>query len=179
MLNLPNHKLIQDVTTRWNTTHDMLERYVEQQPAIYSALLDKDLKSINKNMALLSDEEQGLAEQLIKLLKPLKTVTTLMSSETTPTSSMILPLKELILKAMVQEEEDGPTIKEAKAAIAQDLGKRYTDPDLQKYLQIATTLDPRFKSLLSLDEASQVRIFKDLTTLILEQEPQVYCRLFY
>lgn len=33
MLDLPKHKLIHDVATRWNTTHDMLERYVEQQPA--------------------------------------------------------------------------------------------------------------------------------------------------
>ncbi|CAL9695311.1 unnamed protein product [Knipowitschia caucasica] len=37
MLKLPSHKLINDVPTRWNSTYDMLERYLEQQVAIYSA----------------------------------------------------------------------------------------------------------------------------------------------
>jgi len=102
---------------------------------------------------MLTDGEQKMAEQLIEVLKPLKTVTTLMSSETT-TNSMILPLKEMILKSMVPGDEDSTVIKEAKEAIAQDLDRRYTNPDLQKYLQKATALDPRFKSLPSLDDSS-------------------------
>nr|XP_054594517.1 E3 SUMO-protein ligase ZBED1-like [Nothobranchius furzeri] len=173
MLNLPKHKLIHDVITRWNTSHDMLSRYVEQQPAIYSALtMDKNLKSHVKDIAMLTDAEQKMAEQLNEILKPLKTVTTLMSSETTPTMSMILPLKEMILKCMAPGGEDSAGIKEAKDAIAQDLDKRYTDPDLQKYLQKATALDPRFKSLPSHDEASLDRLYRDLATEILENEPQ-------
>lgn len=173
MLNLPKHKLIHDVTTRWNTAHDMLARYVEQQPAIYSALtMDKNLRShLNMDMAMLTDTEQKMAEQLIEVLKPLKTVTTLMSSETTPTISMILPLKEMILKSMTPGDKDYTAIKEAKEAIARDLGKRYTDPDLQKYLQKATALDPRFKSLPGLDGPS---LYSDLATEILEHEPQVF-----
>ncbi|XP_077095961.1 E3 SUMO-protein ligase ZBED1-like [Siphateles boraxobius] len=174
MLNLPKHKLINDVITRWNTSHDMLSRYVEQQPAIYSALtMDKNLMSHVTGIAMLTDGEQKMAEQLIEVLKPLKTVTTLMSSETTPTISMILPLKEMILKSMVPGDEDSTVIKEAKEAIAQDLDRRrYTDPDLQEYLQKATALDPKFKSQPSLDESSLDRLYKDLTTEILEYEPQ-------
>ena len=34
--NLPQHKLIQDVTTRWNSTYLMLERIYEQKTAIAS-----------------------------------------------------------------------------------------------------------------------------------------------
>ncbi|CAM4502813.1 unnamed protein product [Leuciscus chuanchicus] len=173
MLNLPKHKLINDVITRWNTSHDMLSRYVEQQPAIYSALtMDKNLRSHVTAIAMLTDGEQKMAEQLIEVLKPLKTVTTLMSSETTPTISMILPLKEMILKSMVPGDEDSTVIKEAKEAIAHDLDRRYTNPDLQKYLQKATALDPRFKSQPSLDESSLDRLYKDLATEILEYEPQ-------
>jgi len=132
----------------------MLPRYVEQQPAIYSALtMDKNLRSHVTGIAMLTDGEQKMAEQLIEVLKPLKTVTTLMSSETT-TNSMILPLKEMILKSILPGDEDSTVIKEAKEAIAQDLDRRYTNPDLQKYLQKATALDPRFKSLPSLDDSS-------------------------
>ena len=34
LLDLPKHSLTQDVTTRWNSTHDMIQRLCEQQPAI-------------------------------------------------------------------------------------------------------------------------------------------------
>lgn len=170
---MPRHKLIHDVTTRWNTVHDMLERYIEQQPAIYSALLDKDLKLSVKNITMLNDSEQKLAEELIQVLTPLKTVTTLMSSETTPTISMILPLKEMILKSMSPGDQDSATIKEAKAAITNDLAKRYTDPNLHDYLQMATALDPRFKSLPYLDVDSRDKLYRNIIREILEREHQV------
>ncbi len=77
-------------------------------------------------MAVLTDSEQKLAEELIQLLKPLKTVTTLTSSETTPTTSMILRLKETILNSIAPGDEDSTTIREAKATITNDLKGRYT-----------------------------------------------------
>lgn len=159
-LHLKELMLIHDVSTRWNSTHDMLERYTEQQPAIYSALMDQRVKkNVTKDMAVLNDDEQRLAEQLIQILQPMKKVTKIMSSEKIPTTSMILPLKDIILKAMVPRGEDTTAIRDAKAAI--------------KYLLKATALDPRFKSLPFIDEPSRSQLFRDLTTEILEHEQQV------
>ena len=44
-LNLDLNGLIIDVKTRWNSTYDMLERYLQQDTAIYAALNDAKLKS--------------------------------------------------------------------------------------------------------------------------------------
>ena len=38
LLELPEHSLIQDVSTRWNSVHDMIKRACEQQPAIAAVL---------------------------------------------------------------------------------------------------------------------------------------------
>ncbi|XP_029931609.1 zinc finger BED domain-containing protein 1-like [Myripristis murdjan] len=173
MLKLPVHKLIHDVPTRWNTTYDMLERYLEQQASIYSALMDKDVKKNVRDIAVLTDSEEKLAEDLTKILKPLKNVTTIMSTETSPSVSMIIPLQKMILKSMTPSEEDSSTIKEAKAAITKNLEDRYRDPDLQDYLHRSTTLDPRFKSLPYLEEDSVKKIYSVVTREIMEIEEQV------
>ena len=173
MLQLPVHKLIHDVPTRWNTTYDMLERYLEQQASIYSALMDKDVRKNVKDIAVLTDSEVKLAEDLTKIPKPLKNVTTLMSTETSPSVSMIIPLQKMILKSMTPSEEDSATIKDAKAAITKNLKDRYGDPDLQDYLHRSTALDPRFKSLPYLEEDSIQKIYSVLTREIMEIEEQV------
>lgn len=114
-----------------------------------------------------------LVEELIQVLTPLKT---LICSETTPNISMILPLKEMILKSMSPGDQDSATV---KAAITNDLAKRYTDPNLHEYLQMATALDPRFKSLPYLDEDSRDKLYRNIINEILEHEQQVLFDYYY
>lgn len=88
MLHLPKHCLIIDVSTRWNSSYNMVERYLEQNTAVYSALTERALK--NKEIANLTDVEVSIVESVIEVMKPLKTITTMLSTETTPSVSMIL-----------------------------------------------------------------------------------------
>ncbi|XP_060727287.1 E3 SUMO-protein ligase ZBED1-like [Tachysurus vachellii] len=150
----------------------MLECYVEQQAAIYSAVMDKYMKKKVKDIALLTESETKLAEGLINILKPLKNVITLMSTETSPSVSTIYPLQKMILKSMTSSAEDSTTIKEAKAGITKDLKGRHNDPGVQDYLHRAKALDPRFKSLPYLEEACVQKIYDDLTTDIVDIEKQ-------
>ena len=50
-LNLPQHKLIQGVKTRWNSTYYMIKHFIEQHPAISQYLEDNDtsLSPLNGN----------------------------------------------------------------------------------------------------------------------------------
>lgn len=121
----------------------------------------------------MTDGEAKLAEDLIKILKPLKNVTTLMSAETPPSVSMIIPLQKMILKSMTPSEEDSSTIKDAKAAISEDLEVRYLNPEFQHYLHRTAALDPRFKSLPYLEEASVRKIYSDVTREIMEIKERV------
>ena len=55
LLELPQHKLINDVPTRWNSSYDMMQRFLEQQTAIEAVLLTKDVKKNAKDVHFLSD----------------------------------------------------------------------------------------------------------------------------
>lgn len=144
----------------------MLDRYLEQQAAIYSALTDKTLKKNAKDITL-SDEDVRVAEEVLQVLKPLKTVTSLLSTETSPSVSMILPLKTRILQSMTPSVEDSTITQHVKTAIREDLTPRYTSsPTLQDYLHRSTALDPRFKSLSHIDPDLRQRTYSDLTTEI-------------
>ncbi|XP_051998856.1 E3 SUMO-protein ligase ZBED1-like [Xyrauchen texanus] len=173
MLQLPTHKLIQDVPTRWNSSYDMLERYLEQQAAVFSALTDKNAKRNIKDILTLSDEDVKVAEDIVQVLKPLKTVTALLSTEQLPTVSMIMPLKHTILESMNVSCTDTAVVKDVKSAIVSDFTNRYPDSDstLAQFLHMSTALDPRFKSLPFLDENTRRIVFNSLIEKILEYHP--------
>ena len=65
----------------------------------------------------MSDDDVKVAEEVIQVLKPLKTITTLLSTATAPSVSMVLPLKTRILQSMAPSEDDGTITKDVKAAI--------------------------------------------------------------
>jgi len=114
LLQLPVHKLIQDIPTRWNSSYVMIERYIEQQAAVYSAMTDKAVKKNVKDIMILSENDMRLAENVITVLKPLKTVTTLMCTESSPSASMVLPMKMMILKSMSLSDDDSPAVRNVK-----------------------------------------------------------------
>lgn len=95
---MPLHKSIQDVNTCWNSTHCSNE----QNTAIEATLQSKDVKKNAKYVYSLYKKDIPNAVSVLGILEPMKTVTTLLCSEKSPTTSLIHPLKEMMLRKLVK-----------------------------------------------------------------------------
>ena len=90
LLDIPQHELIQQCDTRWNSTLYMLQRVKEQQPALCSVLLESKDKAVR---SLFPDgPEWNLLEDLVAVLEPFEEATKAMSGSNYPTISMISQL---------------------------------------------------------------------------------------
>lgn len=89
-LHLPNHKLIHNVSTRWNSSLEMLERFWEQQPAVLNTLLSRKIKR-GEATARLTEDDMAMIPEVIKLMSPLEVATTLLSEEKNPHTVNDLP----------------------------------------------------------------------------------------
>lgn len=107
-----------DVTTRWNSSLDMLGRFLEQQPAISAALMSPDVRRRENDLCTLT-------EDVVRCLGPMKTATLAISEEESPTMSMVAPLQFQLLNQMACTAEDTSIIKELKTAVHQNLSPRY------------------------------------------------------
>jgi hypothetical protein len=63
----------------------MLERLMEQAPALHAVFMEPSVKKAIDIKMLLSFEEQELIEKVVKLLEPFKRATIILSSKSEPT----------------------------------------------------------------------------------------------
>lgn len=164
LLELPEHRLMIDVDTRWNSSFDMVRRYLDQQPSIAATLVSPSIRKDDKDIDTLTDNDILNAERVMILLKPLKTMTTSMCEEKSPTLSLIHPLLNQLRESMtVHDERDPPIIKQMKAAIKQNIDKRYSEPDIQEMLLLCTALDPRFLALPYVEPYKRDEVFRAMS----------------
>ena len=75
-------KLIIDVSTRWNSTYDMLQRFALLEPAVMATLMTKEASKDIKDVCSLSEEDENNVEKAIETLQALKTITTVLCDAT-------------------------------------------------------------------------------------------------
>ncbi|XP_060787767.1 E3 SUMO-protein ligase ZBED1-like [Neoarius graeffei] len=92
----------------------------------------------------------------------MKTATLAISEEASPTMSMVAPLQSQLLSQMRCTAEDSSVIKELKTAVHNNLNSRYEA--LKDNLCVASSLDPRFKTLPFLSDEARDAVFLKLTS---------------
>ena len=140
--------------TRWGSTLSMLQRLIEQQTAISAVLVEGKDRHL-----MLESGDWEVVEMLVELLKPFQQATTVMGAVRYPTLSTVKPLlHKLLTKTLKITQEDTATSKAVKQEIKKDLDDRYHKPAVEKIINRATFLDPRYKELPFLDSYSKREI---------------------
>ena len=140
-LNLEEHKLVHDEPTRWDSTYQMVDRFLEQQQAVCAVLAED-----RKKWHLMPKDKDIEALQVVQeVFSPLSGYTDALSGEKHTTLSSVLPLCWKIFKNLTVEESDSNLKCQIKEAVGGDLKKGYENHSLQLLLNTATFLDPRFK----------------------------------
>ncbi|XP_028429117.1 uncharacterized protein LOC114552482 isoform X2 [Perca flavescens] len=154
LLDLPQHSLVLDVRTRWDSLYLMMERFAEQYAAVQAATTDPRIKQSaeRKRLETLSNDDHRKAEEFVRIMKPLYTSSLCVSADKSPTCSQIFPILKKLEAHFETQDEDSLFTATLKEKVWRELSTCYKDGDTWKFLQESSAMDPRFKNRIDSDE---------------------------
>lgn len=139
-------KILQDISTRWNSTFYMLERFVELETSIRGTLglLDKAPNGLNPN-------EWAVIKEFCKVLQPFEEATRAVSGEQYIAASMVIVIAQGLQDVCQQLRHEDYSI-QTKGLInnlINGMNDRQNWGILQKSMTLSrcTFLDPRLKNI--------------------------------
>lgn len=154
-------KLIQSVETRWNSTYNMLVRFIELADKISVILLQQPTAPI-----MLTASELQATKEFVHLLKPFDEATTIICGEHYLTGSKVIPIVHTLknkLNMLIPETEIGIHF---KRELEREFSKRFNDIEKVLPLVISTILDPRFKNIHFSDKIAYAYSVNKITQMI-------------
>ncbi|XP_019715163.1 zinc finger BED domain-containing protein 1-like [Hippocampus comes] len=172
-LGLPNHMLTAETPTRWGSRQTMIQRVLEQERAISHVLKD-DKKSRH---LVPSWQDLDVLEAVNKALGPLQDFTDALSGEQYVSVSYLKPVLKLFNASILAEEEnDTQLTKDVKRNILADLNEKYSDTVVDDLLDMASLLDPRFRTKYVDEEKVErvlSRVVEEIVSLMKTQQDVV------
>ncbi|XP_048852654.1 E3 SUMO-protein ligase ZBED1-like [Brienomyrus brachyistius] len=143
VLGLPPHQLITETPTRWGSRQQMIERFLEQEKALSQVLLaDKKARHL-----VPSWQDMVVLESLNRALGPLFEFIDALSGEKYVSVSFLKPVLHLFNNEILsQKDGDTELTKAIKEGILKYLNEKYDDHTTNNLLDMATLVDPRFKT---------------------------------
>jgi hypothetical protein len=135
-LDLPQHSLIQDVQTRWNSTFYLVERLLEQRRPLYLYGCE------HKAVTLPTPTAWGLLEKTVDLLRPFEEMTRELS-KASACISVVIPAVQLLYNLLGSMPDSG--VGSMKDCLLDGLKVRFDNASKNIVLTAATFLDPRYK----------------------------------
>lgn len=176
-------KLIQDVSTRWNSTYEMMERILELKGPIAELLTEPGMSA---KIGVVDSSTWQVLGEAVDVLQPLYEGTKELSGEKITTGSKAIPLTKMLMMRytfIIEHCQPGTVKSQLATAIFFNLRRRFGELEEIKELALATLLDPRFKTNGFQSTANKERALANIhselesTYLIEEQEdkdkPQV------
>lgn len=159
-----------DTPDLWLTTYFMLKNLYKRKNNIAQFIGDTDFGFED---VILKHREWQDVLGILNLFEPLKTIVITLLEEKNSLASLLKPLIWQLNSSKVDISADDSTmIQELKLIIKNILNEAYAEENADNLIQIATTLDPRFKSFMQLDDSfdSQSSLTDLLTHLVKSEE---------
>lgn len=162
-----------DYPTVWTSTYNLLEQLFVRRNIITTIF--ETVEGIDHESVDLSDEQWKIIEDVVTVLEPFKVTIMTLSEEKMPIISLLKPLLwHLVSSHMKPKDDDSDFARSLKETMSEMLVERYADPTVNLLLQIATSLDPRFKQLPYATTEDKILVAEPikamLTKLIQEEE---------
>ena len=138
--------LTQAVSTRWNSCLEMLERFVALSALVAKILATKN-QTKKKTPDMIATSQLDVLRDLIALLGPFKEATEEISGANYVTSSLAIPVSNLLRQVMVQSKPSSSLGNTVKEALLKKIDEKLAPLEKNSFLSAATVLDPRFKRL--------------------------------
>ncbi|XP_055904236.1 zinc finger BED domain-containing protein 4-like [Eupeodes corollae] len=156
--NKPELKLIQEISTRWNSSYYMMKRIMEIRSEVAIAI-----SQCQKAPSFLTAENFTAIQEIVRLLEPFDVATATISGESYVTSSLVIPLIRGISVKLSSLENSLTTIegREVFHSLNNSINMRLKPFNTRTLNMISTLLDPRFKktgfrTTQEADNASQI-----------------------
>ncbi|KAH9368751.1 hypothetical protein HPB48_004770 [Haemaphysalis longicornis] len=159
----PGRSFSKYIATRWNSTYVMINSLIELKEPLRRAMEDATgSKTLTPHI---TGVEWDMLEQLRDTLKPLFDVTELLGGDKCVTRSVLIPALKLLKNSMTTNDCDPAFICRFKAMLVDSVeGRLLAWPHYSNY-EVATSLDPRFKSLACIDRDRREHVWERLSQL--------------